>query len=92
MIGSGNGHPFFLHRLKKGGLSFRWSPIDLVRQNDVGENRSFDEDEFPSLSILFVLQDFRTRYVGRHKIRGELNSTEGKRGGLRYRVDEESLG
>ena len=38
-------HVVFLHRLEHRGLGLRWGPVDLVGQDDVGEDRTVHELE-----------------------------------------------
>ena len=44
----------FLHRLQKGRLSFRWRSVDLIGQQNIGEDWTFDEAELSSAVFVFV--------------------------------------
>ena len=62
----------FLHGLQQGGLCLGWSAVDLVRQNDVGEQGAGSEPELRCLG----LEDVDARDIGRHEIGCELDSRE----------------
>src|SRR3989475_1245805 len=62
----------FLHRLEQGGLRLRRRAIDLVRQEQMGEDRAAAEDEVARLAIVHV----RTGDVRGKEVRGELNPAE----------------
>ena len=65
----------FLHRLQHGRLRLGRRPVDLVRQTDLRENRSFLE-----LENAFPVGRFQHQVgpqnVGGHQVRGELNTVE----------------
>ena len=67
-------------------------PIDLVGEDDVGEDRSLDEadDAFPRRAIF--LDDFRAKDVRRHQVRRELNPVELQIDRFGELLDEECLG
>ena len=62
----------FLHRLKERRLSAGAGPVDLVRHQELGENRPPNEAEGPS-AVQPLLHDFGAEDVGRHQIGGELH-------------------
>ncbi len=53
-----------LHGLQHGGLRLRRRAVDFIRQNDVGENRAWLEDEFAP-SVRRDLQDIAAKDVRR---------------------------
>src|SRR2546427_7471161 len=61
-----------LHRLEQGGLRLRRRAIDLVRQEQMGEDRAAAEDEVARLAIGHV----RTGDVRGKEVRGELDPAE----------------
>src|SRR5213083_1622114 len=73
----------FLHRLEQGGLRLRGGPVDLVRQEELGEDRTAAEDEVARLAVVHV----GARDVRGQEVRGELDPPEGeaeaRREGLR---------
>ncbi len=56
-------------------LRLRRCAIDFVGQQQIRENGSFNELELTVPRFLF-LQNDRSRYIGRHQVRGELHSIE----------------
>jgi hypothetical protein len=79
-----------LHGLEQRGLCLRRRAVDLVGQQNVREDRPFHETERPPpLGILF--QHARTRDVGRHEVRRELDALELQVEYLRQRADNERL-
>ena len=68
----------FLHGLKEGRLGLGRGAVDFVRQHDVGEDRSLAEHEPALPGFRVVLEEFTTRDVGRHEVRGELDPLEGE--------------
>src|SRR5438552_3657293 len=52
----------FLHRLEQGGLRLRGGPVDLVRQEELGEDRTAAEDEVARLAVV---------HVGARDVRGQ---------------------
>ena len=69
---SGNphdGYGMFLHGLQERRLRFRRRTIDLVRKDDIAENRSRLETEL-RISVLILYNNIRPRYVRGHQIGG----------------------
>ena len=66
-----------LHGLQHRGLSLCWSSVNFVGQDNVGEDRPFDELEFAP-TILCFLKDVCAGDVHRHQVRCELNAAEAK--------------
>src|SRR5881409_475587 len=62
----------FLHRLEERGLGLRRGAVDLVRQEDVREDRAASEDEVAGLAVEHV----RPRDVRRQQVRRELDAAE----------------
>ena len=78
----------FLHGFEQGGLGFRWRAVDLVGEDEVREERAFDEGEVAT-AILAFLDDFAAGDVGGHQVGGELHALEGEVQRARERRDEE---
>ena len=66
----------FLHGFKQGSLGFRGSPIDFVRQYDLGKERTFFKDKFTVTAGFVFLNDVGAGNIGGHKIGGELYPAE----------------
>src|SRR3989454_220597 len=62
----------FLHRLEQRGLGLRRRAVDLVREEDVREDRPAPEDEIARLA----LEDVSPGDVGREQVRCELDASE----------------
>src|SRR2546427_3014934 len=62
----------FLHRLEERALGLRRRPVDLVREEDVREDRASSKDEVAALAVEHV----RPSDVRRQQVRRELNATE----------------
>ena len=69
-----DGHLSLFHAFQQAGLSPGRSPVDLVRQKDVGENRPLLEFEFIGLPIVHV----QAGDIRRQHIRRELYPPEGQ--------------
>ena len=63
-------HLSLLHRLEQGRLGAGRRPVDLVDQQDVGEDGARDEAETAAL------EDARAEHVSRQQVRGPLDTTE----------------
>jgi len=91
MAGAAHGHLSFLHRFEKSRLGLGGSAIDLVRQNNIGEDRAVDEPKVPSAAFLLVeyrgAGDIRGHQIGR-----KLNALERHVENLTDGADHESLG
>lgn len=59
-----------LHRLQQGCLSLRWCAVDLVRQQEVGEDRPGAKLELARACVVHQ----RSGEVTRHEIGGELHA------------------
>ncbi len=85
-------HVALLHRLEERGLRLRRRPVDLVREDDVGEDGPLDEAEVAAAGRRVLLDDLGARDVARHEVRRELDAREREVEGVRERADEERLG
>ncbi len=90
-VGAG-GDVVLLHRFEERRLRLRRSPVDLVGQDHVGENRTFQEDEFAPARLGIVLKDVGAGDVGRHQVGRELNALERQVQDLRDGADQQRLG
>ena len=68
----------FLHRLQQGRLRLRRRAVDFVGEQDVREDRPFDEAELASALVVFV-EHRGAGDVGRHQVGRELNAFEAAR-------------
>ena len=83
-----DGHLLFFHRLKQGSLGLGRGTVDLVRQQDVGEQRSSTELEIAGLLIVHV----GPHDVRRQEVRRELNTLEFAAKGPGEGVRQQGLG
>ena len=67
-----DGNLAFLHRFEERGLGLGRSAVDLVGEQDVGEDRSPPKLEVGGALIV----DRGSRHVGGHQVRRELNALE----------------
>ena len=70
-----HGHLAFLHGLQQGGLGLGRRAVDLVGQDDVGEDRAVDEAELARAARSFV-DNIGARDIRRHQVGGELDALE----------------
>ena len=75
MCRAAGGHATFLHRLQQRRLRFGRGAIDLVREHQIGEQRTWLEFERAG-AVAGVAQDARAGDIGGHQVRRELNATE----------------
>ena len=73
-----SGDLVLLHGLEKSGLCLGWRPVNLVRKKQVREDGPLDIFKLPLPCDRTFLDDVRSCNVGRHQIRGELDSAEGE--------------
>ena len=71
----GDGDRSLLHRLQQRGLCLGRRAIDFVRQQDLRKDRPANKLK-PTMPRFFFLQDIRSRDVGRHQVRRELDPFE----------------
>ena len=88
MRGAVGGHLPFLHRFEQRGLGLRWCAVDLVAEEQVGEQRPGTKLEVAGA----LVEDRRPGDVGRHEIGGELHAREAQADHLRERTGHERLG
>src|SRR5262249_20352203 len=90
--GAARGDFLFLHGLEERRLRLGRRAVDFVGQDHVAKNRSVDETEgaFARGGVLF--QDFGAGDVGRHQVRGELDTRELEVERLRHGRNEQRLG
>jgi hypothetical protein len=81
-------HFAFLHRFEHGALRLGGGAIDLVGQQQVGEDRPLLHAELAR----FLVQNLRTDDVGRQQIDRELDPRELQIHGLGHGVDQQRLG
>ena len=77
-----HGDALFLHGFEQGGLRLGRRAVDLVSQNDVGEDGAFDE-----LKLSRLVQDLGAYNVGRHQVGGELDTAETQAQSFSNRID-----
>ena len=87
-----DGNRTFLHGFEQSRLRFRRRTVDFVRQNDVGENRSFDEYAAAFSGGAIFFDDFGSGNVGRHQVGRELDALEIEVQDLRDGRDQQCLG
>ena len=77
-----------LHRFEQTALRFRGSAVDLVGEQNVGEDRTFLDSE----SRRGCVVDARADDVGGQHVGGQLDTLEARRNGVRQRRDGQGLG
>ena len=77
-----------LHRLEQGRLGLGWRTVDLVAEQQVGEDRAGPELEVAGPLVV----DGRPGDVRRHQVGRELDARELEVGHLRERAREQGLG
>src|SRR6059036_3218842 len=78
----------FLHRLEERGLGLRRGAVDLVREEDVREDRAPSEDEVARLAVEHV----RPRDVRGQQVRRELDTAEREAQARREGLRDQRLG
>ncbi len=81
-----------LHGLKQRRLSLGRSPVDLIREHHVGEDRTLDESEGAAPGGEVFLDDLGAGDVARHEVGGKLHAVEREIERLGHRLDHERLG
>ncbi len=66
----------FLHRLQQRRLGLGRRAVDLVGEQDIGENRSFEKLKLPPAGGGVFLKNIGAGDVRRHQVRRELNAVE----------------
>src|SRR5207247_7830964 len=72
-------------------LRRRRGAVDLVGEDDVGEERALQELKLALSRRAVLLDDLGARDVGRHQVGGELDAAEVEREALGQRRDHERL-
>ena len=83
-------HPPFLHRLEHRRLGLGRGAVDLVGQQNVGEDRA-GLKLHPPRPVGRLLQDRGAQDVAGHQVRGELHPAEAQRHQLPQRLDQHRL-
>ncbi len=86
------GHRVFLHRLEQRGLRLGRRAVDLVGQDQVGEDGAMDEVQPPLAGTGVGLQDFGPGHVRGHQVGRELDALEIPPQRLGQRPDQQRLG
>ena len=86
-----DGHLPFLHRFQQSGLRLGRSSIDFVCENHVVKQRSGDKSKLSFARIAVLLQNVSPSDVGRHQIRGKLNTREAHRQTSSQRADHQGF-
>ena len=86
-----HGDAVLLHRLEERGLRLRRRAVDLVRQQQVREDRPAHEAERVRPGRLVLVQHLGARHVRRHQVGRELDAAEVEVQHLRKRLDEQGL-
>ena len=76
MADAADGDLPLLHRFQQGGLRLGRRAVDFVGQDDVGEERPFEEPALARAGRAVLFQDFGAGDVGRHQVGRELHAAE----------------
>jgi len=87
---AGNGDGVFLHRFEQRRLGLGGCTVDLVGQDDVGEDGAALKLEV-AFPLRRLVDHIRPYDVGRHKVGGELDAREGQVERLGERPDKEGF-
>ena len=86
--GAADRHLALLHRLEQRGLHLGRRAVDLVRQDDLGEERPLLDVEL----LRLLIEDHRADEVGRQEVGRELDAGEAGVDDLGERADRQGLG
>ena len=86
------GDPAFLHRLQQRGLRLGRRAVDLVGEQQVGEDRAADELEVAAAGGVVFFEDVGAGDVAGHQVGGELDAAEAQRERVGDGADEQRLG
>ncbi len=92
IIFSGDRDLVFLHRLQERGLGLGRRPVDLVAQDDMGEDRPLDELHAPVAGAFFFLEHLGAGNIRGHEVGGELDAAEVEREQLGDAGNHQRLG
>src|SRR5579884_1226725 len=82
----------FLHRFEQSGLRLRRRAVDLVGEDDIGEQRAVQELEQTLACRLVFLQNLGAGDVRRHEVRRELDAAEAQTERVGQRADHKRFG
>ena len=85
-------HAVLLHRFEQRRLGLRRGPVDLVGEDDLGEDRPGHEDHLPLAGVLVLLDDVGAGDVARHQVGRELDAAELQVQDLGDGLDDQGLG
>src|SRR5262249_31180494 len=88
IAGAVHGDLPFLHGFEQGGLGLGGGAVDLVAEDELGEDGAGPELE----GLLVRVEDVGADDVGGHQVRGELDAFEGAVEEAGQDADEEGLG
>ena len=88
---AGGGDVALLHGLEQRGLRARRCAVDLVREDDVREDRTAHEAKATCAGRGVFFHDLGAGDVARHEIGGELDAAEIESHGIRDRANHECL-
>ena len=83
-----DGHLPLLHGLEQGALDLGRSPVDLVGEDEVGEDGALAHGK----GLLLLVVDHGADHIRRKQVRGELDAAEIDRDGPAQGLDGERLG
>ena len=86
----GDGDGLLLHRLEQGRLGLGGGAVDLVGQDQVGEDRARLEAEMARAAGVLA-DDVGAHHVGRHQVRRELDAAVAQVDSLGQRPDQDRL-
>ena len=86
------GHLPLLHGLQQRGLGLGRRPVDLVGEDQVGEDRARDEPQLPRAGVAVLVEHLGAGDVAGHQVGRELDAVEVQRERLRQRVHHQGLG
>ena len=81
-----------LHGLQQRRLGLGRGAVDLVGQDDIGEDRPLDEAEGPPAGGEIFLDDLGAGDVAGHEVGGELHPIEAQVQRLGHRLNHQGLG
>jgi hypothetical protein len=92
VVRAARGDPVLLHRLQQRRLRLGRRAVDLVGEQEVGEDRALDEAERALAGGRIFLEHVGAGDVGRHQVGRELDAAEREVQRLGQRRDEQRLG
>src|ERR1041384_1776538 len=86
------GDPVLLHGLEEGGLGLGGRAVDLVGEDEVGEDRALEEAEDAAAGGVVFFEDLGAGDVSGHEVGSELDALKREIEGLGKGGDQEGLG